>query len=99
MDVPRPGQPVTARESARIDLLFVSEVSSQVIIPMQIYRRPEIERRLGISRSTVYLWLRKGQFPPPIKLGQRAIGWRASDIEAWLGGRVNAPLPPATSEK
>lgn len=57
---------------------------------MQIYRRIDLEKRLGISRSTIYAWLKAGTFPPPIKLGQRAIGWRASDIEAWLAGRSNA---------
>ena len=57
---------------------------------MQIYRRIDLEKKLGISRSTIYAWLKAGTFPPPIKLGQRAIGWRASDIEAWLTGRSNA---------
>ena len=53
----------------------------------QIYRRTDLEKRLGISRSTIYAWMKAGAFPPPVKLGQRAIGWRASDIDAWLAGR------------
>jgi len=28
-----------------------------------------------------------GAFPRPVKLGKRAVGWRASDITAWLESR------------
>jgi prophage regulatory protein len=29
----------------------------------------------------------EGTFPKPVKLGKRAVGWRASDIAAWLESR------------
>ena len=50
----------------------------------QILRRPELETKLGLSRSTIYALMSKGQFPRPIKLGCRAVGWRSIDIEKWL---------------
>jgi hypothetical protein len=29
----------------------------------------------------------RGAFPKPIQLGERAVGWRDSDIEAWIETR------------
>lgn len=66
---------------------------------MHIYRRTDLEKILGISRSTIYAWIKTGQFPSPIKLGQRAIGWHASDIEAWLAARNVSATPRSVSSK
>ena len=50
----------------------------------QIMRRKDLEKRLGISRSSIYLMMSEGRFPKPIRLGRRAVGWRADDIQTWL---------------
>jgi prophage regulatory protein len=52
-----------------------------------LLRRPEVEARTGLSRSTIYAWLKKGDFPQPLKLGSKAVRWRSSDIKAWLESR------------
>ncbi len=46
-------------------------------------REPAVVRRTGLSRSTIYRKAKEGTFPAPVKLGQRASGWRLSDLEAW----------------
>jgi prophage regulatory protein len=38
----------------------------------------------GLSRSTIYLRVNQGRFPRPVSLGDRAIGWRESQVEMWL---------------
>ena len=53
-----------------------------------LLRRPQVEARTGISRSTIYLWMEKGDFPRPVKLGARLVAWRESDITAWLDSRI-----------
>ena len=53
----------------------------------KILRRPEVERITGIGRSTIYDWMARGEFPQPLKLGARAVGWRESDLLAWLESR------------
>lgn len=55
----------------------------------RILRRPEVENRTGLSRSTIYAMMADGTFPKPIRLGKRAVGWRDSDIAAWLDSRAN----------
>lgn len=54
----------------------------------RILRRPEVEARTGLSRSTIYLWIQQGGFPKPVALGARLVGWRESDVTAWLEART-----------
>ncbi|HCU89252.1 MAG TPA: DNA-binding protein [Gammaproteobacteria bacterium] len=49
-----------------------------------ILRRPDVEKRCGLSRSTIYQLMTEGRFPRPLKLGKRAVGWRESDVADWL---------------
>lgn len=53
----------------------------------RILRRPDVENLTGLSRSTIYDWMRRGEFPQPVALGARLVGWRESDIENWLQAR------------
>ena len=51
---------------------------------VEIIRRKALEARIGLSCSTNYMMMSEGRFPRPIKIGRRAVGWRASDVEEWL---------------
>lgn len=53
-------------------------------------RMPEVKKKAGLSRSTIYLRMSKGTFPQAISLGERAVGWLESDIEQWLDERIAA---------
>ena len=53
-----------------------------------ILRLPAVKSRTGLSRSTIYLRISKGEFPPPISLGGRAVGWLEDDIESWFQDRI-----------
>ena len=55
---------------------------------MQILRLPAVLSRVGVSRSTLYEWMRAGKFPPSIPLGERSIGWLESDVTAWIEARA-----------
>ena len=62
--------------------------------PIQILRVPAVEKRLGISRPTIYLWLDKDPtFPRPVKIGSYSIGWIEAEIDAWLEARIRASRP------
>lgn len=56
--------------------------------PAQILRRPQVTARTGYPRSTLYLKISRGEFPKPIKLGARAVGWLESDVSEWIAERV-----------
>lgn len=50
----------------------------------RILRLPELVRITGMCRSSVYRYVSEGNFPKPIKLGIRSVGWRESQINKWL---------------
>lgn len=50
----------------------------------KILRRAAVEEMTGLSRSTLYRMMDRGEFPRPARIGQRAVGWRQSTIVLWL---------------
>ena len=55
-----------------------------------IVRRPQVQVRTGLPKSSIYALMAKGAFPKPIKIGARAVGWLDSDIDAWIEAQVSA---------
>lgn len=53
----------------------------------RIMRRPEVEKTVGLSRSAIYVAMDRGDFPRPIQIGRRAVGWKYTDVSAWLDSR------------
>ena len=58
----------------------------------RLLRLPEVLRATGLSRSNLYRKIKVGEFPSPVQLGERAVGWRESEVIGWIDGR------PPTSE-
>jgi len=54
----------------------------------KILRLPAVKDRTGLSRSSVYEKISAGDFPKPVSLGARAVGWLESDVDAWIDDRV-----------
>ena len=48
---------------------------------------PEVCAITGLSRNTILRLVKAKLFPPPIRIGPRAVAWRWSDIRAWLESR------------
>jgi Predicted transcriptional regulator len=57
---------------------------------LAILRLKDVMQRIGLSRSTIYQRMSEGTFPESISLGDRAIGWLESDIDAWLRQQIAA---------
>lgn len=61
--------------------------------PITILRLPGVLKRIGIARSTIYDWMNPKSprydptFPRPVRLGQKSVGWRESDLDHWLSSR------------
>lgn len=54
----------------------------------KILRLPAVINATGLSRSTIYLKVSRGEFPEPIGLSKRAVGWAEQDIENWLDEKI-----------
>lgn len=51
---------------------------------MRILRFPDVVRKTGISRTGVYEKIRSGEFPEPISLGERAVGFVEGEVDSYL---------------
>lgn len=65
-------------------------MAEQIEHPPRVLRRREVERRIGIGRSTIYSWIAERRFPAPVKLGAKSVGWLAQEIDDWVRDRVAA---------
>ena len=52
----------------------------------EVIRRNEVLKLVPISVSGLYQKISDGNFPRPIKLGLRAVGWKKSDVLKYLEG-------------
>jgi prophage regulatory protein len=53
-------------------------------------RMPAVVRLTGLGRSTIYRLMDESKFPKSVKLGDRAVGWRQSDVDRWSEERPSA---------
>ncbi len=53
----------------------------------------------GLSKSSIYSFIKNGSFPNPIRIGKRAVAWRESDIQRWLNSRPFVSLNSPNGEK
>jgi prophage regulatory protein len=53
-----------------------------------ILRLPELRKRIGLGRSSIYALVKRGQFPRPIHLSARAVGWSQAEVEQWIAERA-----------
>ena len=54
-----------------------------------IMRLSAVKASTGLARSTIYERIRNKTFPAQIKLGARASGWLAAEIDAWVRDRIS----------
>jgi prophage regulatory protein len=62
-----------------------------------LLRISEVCAVVGLSRSSVYAKLRGACFPRPVRLSERAVRWRTSDLDAWLAKLQASDLSPTRS--
>ena len=53
-----------------------------------ILRFPAVQGRVSLSRTQIYELIARGDFPRQFKLSERASGWLASEVDAWIEQRI-----------
>ena len=53
-----------------------------------ILRRKQLEQRMGIGRSTIYLRINQSLITSPVSLGANSVGWPEHEIDAILAARI-----------
>ena len=56
---------------------------------VEILRLKAVMRRVGLCRSSIYALAASGDFPQPVKLSERAVGWLSSEINDFIQQRIS----------
>ena len=56
---------------------------------LQIERKSEVLRRIGLSRSTLHSKVHNGLWCPPISLGARAVGFLKHETDELIAAHMN----------
>jgi prophage regulatory protein len=62
---------------------------------MAFLRLAQVLKETGLSKSTVYDLVKKGDFPSSIRLADKAVGWIDTEVKAWQEDRIKASRNPA----
>ncbi len=57
-----------------------------------ILRQPEVVKRTGLSRTTIWRQERAGEFPRRIMITSDSVGWIEAEIEQWIKQRPRGVL-------
>lgn len=60
----------------------------------RIVRFNEVKERTGLSGSTIWAKIKTGEFPQPIRLTERTIGFDEAELEAFIERRKATPYSP-----
>ncbi|EOL9020964.1 helix-turn-helix transcriptional regulator [Cronobacter dublinensis] len=55
----------------------------------RLIRVPEVLRRVGFSRTTMYELIKEGRFPDKVIIGARAVAFVESEIDAWIDNAIS----------
>ncbi len=53
----------------------------------KLLRFPEAEDRTGLKRQMIYRLIERSEFPQPVQITKRAIGFRENEIDEWIKNR------------
>lgn len=55
--------------------------------PDRLLALPEVKKKTSVGGTWIYAQMKIGAFPKPIKLGERCVRWRESEIDEWIEQR------------
>ncbi|MND95419.1 Prophage CP4-57 regulatory protein (AlpA) [compost metagenome] len=61
-----------------------------------LLRLPAIIALVQCSRSSWFSWVRAGHAPQPVRIGIKAVAWKASEIRAFMLGSPRGEAPAYT---
>jgi prophage regulatory protein len=65
-----------------VDASFPINDASELLL-----RIGAVVRVTGLARSTIYRLVAHKEFPSPVRLTRKAVGWRRVDVERWSNAR------------
>ena len=54
-------------------------------MPIKLLRISAVVDKTGLSKRTIYRWIKQGKFPAQFSLGNsRIVAWNLAHIEKWI---------------
>mgnify|MGYP003596193242 CR=1 FL=1 len=47
-------------------------------------RITQVIEKIGVGKSTIWLWSKEGKFPKPIKISTKVTVWEEEKIDEWI---------------
>jgi len=54
----------------------------------RLIRIRDVMERTGLSRTVLYRKIQHNDFPQPVRITIRCVGWLESEINAWVNQRI-----------
>ena len=64
-----------------------------------LLRRPDVQQRTGLSRSSLYNLIKEGRFPRPVQISDRSVAWVSDDIDSWINTQIKNGQTSAMGER
>lgn len=69
--------------------MSIQDPQTSVAAATQLLTKWAVASRMHCSTRTIEIWVKAGQFVPPIYIGRRPF-WTAQSLEAWLSHKASA---------
>jgi prophage regulatory protein len=56
-----------------------------------LLRLPQVLARVGLKTTRLYELVGDGEFPKPLRLGDRAVAWLSTEIDSWIAAQASKP--------
>jgi prophage regulatory protein len=60
----------------------------------KLIRLGEVKGQTGLCRSSIYVKISEGSFPPAVPIGDRAVAWVEDEVQVWIRKQIEK-RPPA----
>jgi prophage regulatory protein len=64
---------------------------------MRLIKLKEVMHITSLARSTIYKYVKDGEFPKSVSLGEKAVAWIESEVQEWVSSRVRNRVLLASS--
>lgn len=56
---------------------------------MRVIKLKDVIDTTGLSKSSIYAHMARGDFPRPIQLGPRSVAWVEDEVQGWLLSKLS----------
>lgn len=64
--------------------------SEQAHAIINIRRLPDVMLMTGLPESSIYRLMAQDEFPRPVKLSAKRVGWQLHEVQAWISAKIEA---------